>query len=192
MTTVRTALHLSCAAVLALPLAACSSQPHPNPVEITGPRANAAYQRLKRLEGEWESKSTKGWSGKVQYQVIANGSVLAQFDNAAHPGEMMLTLIHPDGERLLLSHYCAAQNQPRLVLTAANDALNQFTFEFLDGTNMLSREDGHMDKVTFIFDGDDACTERWIWRQGGKDTKMEDVVSRRVSSGTPRLPLKEH
>jgi hypothetical protein len=180
------------AAVLALLLPSCASQPHPDLVEVTGPRATAAYERLKRLEGEWESTSTKGWSGRVQYQVIANGSVLAQFDNAAHPGEMMLTLIHPDGERLLLSHYCAAQNQPRLVLTAANDALSEFTFEFLDGTNMLSRETGHMDKVTFLFSGDDAYTERWIWRQGGKSTKMEDVVSRRISRGTPKLPVKEH
>jgi len=175
-------------APLGIGLGGCATQSHTNPSEIRGPRAAAAYDLLKRLEGEWESKSTKGWGGRVQWTMIAGGSALCQFDNAAHPGQMMLTLIHPDGDRLLLTHFCAAKNQPRLVLTRASDDGKEFTFEFLDATNLASRDVGHMDQVTFTFDADDNYTERWMWYSKGKMSKMEDVVSRRISRGTPSLP----
>src|SRR5262245_58067011 len=69
----------------------------------------AAFERLKRLAGRWEGRSTKGWTDTGQVKVIAGGSVveLASFD--AHPGEEMRTLFYLDGDRLMLTHFCVAR-----------------------------------------------------------------------------------
>lgn len=158
----------------------CATQSHTNPPQIHGPQAAAAYQRLKRLEGVWESKSTKGWGGRLRYQIIAGGTALVQFDDVAHPGEMMLTMIHPDNDRLLLTHFCVAGNQPRLVLTRVSAEQNQFTFEFLDATNLRSRDVGHMDQVILTFHSEDSFSEQWWWYQDGMLRPMETVENRRV------------
>ena len=93
------------------------SLPSLQPQTIKADRAKAAFDRLKQLEGEWRGKSTKGWTEKVEYSVIAGGSVLMERSFGAHPNEWMATMIHLDRDRLLLTHYCIAKNQPRLVAT---------------------------------------------------------------------------
>ena len=144
----------------------------------------AAYERFKSLDGVWNTKSTKGWGGKISYQTIAGGTCVMQVDPSAHPGDTMVTMVHPDGDRLLLTHYCMAKNQPRLVATKISPDASQVTFEFLDGTNMASRDKGHMDKVVFIFKGDDEYTDQWTWYQDGQEKWMEEVVNVRVKKGT--------
>ncbi len=34
--------------------------------------------------------------------------------------ENMITMFHMDGDRLLMTHYCGAGNQPRMKLVASN------------------------------------------------------------------------
>ena len=61
--------------------------------------------------------STKGWTEEVTYQVIAGGSAIVASSFDAHPNERMITVYYLDRDRLLLTHYCVAGNQPRLELT---------------------------------------------------------------------------
>lgn len=142
--------------------------------------ARGAFERLKQMAGEWEGKSTKGWVEKISYKVIAGGSCVLESSFDAHPNEQMVTLFHMDVDRLLLTHYCVAKNQPRLMLTAATQDLSEMTFTFLDGTNLPSRDRGHMDKVVFRFAGPDRFTSQWTWYQDGKENWMEEIVHTRV------------
>lgn len=80
--------------------------------------AEATFERLKKLEGSWTATSTKGWSEEVQLKVIAAGSAVLETSVDAHPGETMATVYYMDGDRLLLTHYCVAKNQPRLQATS--------------------------------------------------------------------------
>jgi hypothetical protein len=150
-----------------------------SPTPIRGEQANAAFEKLKTLEGKWEGKSTKGWTERVEYDAIAGGSVLMERSFGAHPNEWMATMIHLDGDRLLLTHYCIAKNQPRLVATQVSDDLTKITFEFLDATNLKGRDQGHMDKVVFEFNGKDRFTSQWTWYQKGKESWMEKIEHRR-------------
>ncbi len=142
----------------------------------------AIYEKFKALDGTWEGTSTKGWKERITYKTIAGGSCVMESSFDAHPNEMMVTMIHPDGERLLLTHYCMAKNQPRLIASEIADDLKSVTFTFLDGTNLPSRDKGHMDKVVFKFESADRFTSRWTWYQDGKEDWMEEIVHTRVKS----------
>jgi hypothetical protein len=56
----------------------------------------------------------------------------------------MLSVYFMDGDDLVLTHYCAAGNQPRmkLVKTAANPTT--LTFDFAGGTNLDAAKDTHV------------------------------------------------
>ncbi len=149
---------------------------------VSADAANAAYQRFVKLTGQWEGKSTKGWTDRGTFRVIAGGSVVMGTTFDAHPGETMVTMYHMDGDRLMLTHYCAAKNQPRMVARSISEDGNEVTFEFLDGTNLPSRDKGHMDKAVYKFVDDDRFTTRWTWYQDGKESWMEEVEYRRAAA----------
>ena len=87
-----------------------------NPPSTPASDAAAAFARLKSLAGEWEGNTEKG-KVRLSYEVISGGNAVAEHESG---GEMpaMLTVYHLDGNRLLLTHYCAAGNQPRMEATA--------------------------------------------------------------------------
>lgn len=143
--------------------------------------AQRAFERIRALEGVWEGKSTAGWHAECEYQVIAGGSVVAERTNfEAHPGDTMMTLFHMDDGRLLLTHYCVAGNQPRLVATGFRAGGSEVNFEFLDGTNLPSRDHGHMDAVRFRFPSPNRLHSRWSWYQDGAEGWMEEIELRRA------------
>jgi hypothetical protein len=134
-----------------------------------------AFERFRALEGSWVGKSTKGWEETITYKTIARGSAVMETSFDAHPGETMLCAIHMDGSRLLLTHYCCAQNQPRLVATGFEDDGKTITFTWLDGTNLPSRDRGHMDKAVFRFVAADHFSSQWTWYQAGRESWMEEI-----------------
>ncbi len=146
-------------------------------------RAAAAFERFRALSGRWEAKSTKGWEEDMKARVIAAGSVVVMNSFEAHPNEEMLTTLVLDEDRLLLTHYCVARNQPRLEATSISEDGRRVTFTFKDGTNLPSRDRGHMDKAVFHFVDDDHFTSRWTWYQDGKEQWMEEIQHRRRGAG---------
>lgn len=142
--------------------------------------ASAAFARLKKLAGRWQAQSSKGWSEEVTYEVVARGSAVVQrIAFADNPDETMYTVYHLDGDRLLLTHYCEARNQPRLVLVETGK--DRLAFDFLDATNLPSRNHGHMDRAVFTFLDDDRFSSRWTWFQDGRERWLEEVAYRRLS-----------
>ena len=142
--------------------------------------ARAAFEQFKRLAGEWRGRSTKGWEETVSFKTIAGGSVVVETSFDAHPNETMMTMFHLDNERLMLTHYCVARNQPRLVATSFSEDGKTITFTFLDGGNIPTRDRGHMDKAVFRFLDDDHVTTRWTWYQDGKENWMEEITLERT------------
>ena len=148
--------------------------------------ARAAFERFRALAGTWEGRSTKGWEETLRYQVIAGDSVVLETSFEAHPGEEMATAFHMDGDRLMLTHYCMAKNQPRLEATGFEDGGRTVVFTFKDGTNIPTRDRGHMDKAVFRFEAPDRVTSRWTWYQDGKETWFEEIVqTRRPAASAP-------
>ena len=97
---------LIAAALVSGALVAAADQPRENL------DATAAFARLKGLAGEWQADLPQG-KAHLTYTVIAGGATLVERETAANMPEMM-TMYHLDGKRLMLTHYCAAGNQPGL------------------------------------------------------------------------------
>jgi hypothetical protein len=143
--------------------------------------ARAAYARLQSLAGEWRSKSTKGWTESLSFTLVGKGSALLELSHFADtPQEAMATVFHLDGGRLLLTHYCEAKNQPRLVATEVSDGGRVIIFSFLDGTG-LDEHPGHMHAVRLRIVDADHVTSQWSFFRDGKEQWMEEIVSERVS-----------
>ena len=128
-----------------------------------------AYDKMKTLVGAWEGTANEG--GKqmpvsTRFQLVAGSSVLADWLGEGTPHEMV-TMFHMDGNDLMATHYCAAHNQPRMVLMTGDDP-NRLVFKFKDGTNIQANA-GHMQQVAFIFDGANHHVEEWTYLQNGKE-----------------------
>jgi len=131
--------------------------------------AQKSFDQLKSLAGSWEGKNSMGQSVQVSYRMTAGGSALMS-EIVGH-GETMISMINFDGpNRLLLTHYCAVGNQPRMQASASPDG-KTITFNFLDATNLDSPQSGHMDHVVIALLGPDHHTEEWNFIDHGKETK---------------------
>ncbi|MEE8156208.1 MAG: VOC family protein [Phycisphaerales bacterium] len=159
-----------------------SSEARNDVPSVAAEDAAAVYERFKNLAGEWVGKSTKGWTDREVISVIARESAVMIISNfEAHPGETMATMIHMDGDRLMLTHYCVARNQPRLEATLIEDDGRTITFTFRDGTNLPSRDTGHMDKAIFRFVDDTRYSSRWTFYRDGQESWMEQIVYERIA-----------
>jgi hypothetical protein len=139
--------------------------------------AAAAFDRLKALEGKWAGKTPDGKPLATSFHVTAGGSAVLQMLMEGMEDEMP-TLYHLDGDRLMATHYCAAKNQPRMVLAPGSSSDNTLRFQFLDVTNLASPEAGHMRAVAFTFLGPDKLRQDWTYRQNGKESVESFEVER--------------
>jgi hypothetical protein len=151
--------------------------------------AIAAFEKIKKLDGDWSAKSTKGWREGLHYRVIANGTAVTSQSAAAgsaslqegdSPAVPMLTVFYMDGDRLMLTHYCEAGNQPRMVATSVTDGGRTIHFSFLDATNMSSSAAGHMHSVVMTFIDNNHFSDQWSWYQNGSEKWMEYVENERA------------
>jgi hypothetical protein len=152
--------------------------PAPKAVPSAGSPAAQAFEKFKLLAGgAWEARKADDQVCRAIYQIIANGScVMETFEFVGQPEHTMVTMYHMNGPDLLLTHYCMAGNQPRMQATelAADGSTALFTYK--DGTNMASRDEGHMDKASFKFVDADTFTSQWTWYEDGKESWMEEFT----------------
>ena len=120
--------------------------------------AQKSFEQLKALAGSCEG-SLEGMPLQVSLRVTSRGNTLMHEMKGTGPDDP-ITMFHLDGERLLLTHYCDAGNQPRMVATISPDG-KTIVFDFLEATNLLSSQHGHMQRVTFTFIDSDHHTEKW-------------------------------
>jgi hypothetical protein len=139
--------------------------------------ASNAFDKLKSLVGEWQGTTANGVQ-TANFELVADSSVLASRLSGGMPHDMH-TMIHLDGGSLMLTHYCAMHNQPRMTLVPGGDA-NVLVFKFKDGTN-LGGGGGHMNRVIFTLDGPDHHIEEWTFLANGHETTNRSEFRRKHS-----------
>jgi hypothetical protein len=157
-------------ALLAGLLLGCAARPAPTP---TPPSASAwavvsapAWTDLQsRIAGKWKADLGDGKFIRVNYRVISGGSAIVESFVGPSGGET-LSVYHPDGAHLMLTHYCAQGNQARL--KAVEVAPGRLLFRFLDATNVAPKQ-GVMRELSVTFDAA-GFEQRSVYRDSdGKD-----------------------
>ncbi|MBV8706431.1 MAG: hypothetical protein JO182_05815 [Acidobacteriaceae bacterium] len=129
------------------------------------PIADRAFTGLQRITGNWQASiGTKGAIIRLNLRTISNDSAVVETFTTPN-GRETLTIFHPDGNRLLATHYCAQGNQPRLALDP-NSTSTEMTFRFLDATNLQSQEEAHLVRLVIKIKDDEHFekTEAYVHR----------------------------
>ncbi len=169
-------LALLLAVPAAVPAEAPSGQAHEGhampaakaPAKPPSPAA-AQLEKLKALAGTWTGKAAHGGSPgedtSVTWRVTAAGSAVVETIAPGTPHEMV-TVYHLDGDKLMLTHYCAAGNQPTMRARPSKDA-SSIAFDFVRGSNMKPG-DMHMHAARIALVGEDRIETEWTTWSGGK------------------------
>lgn len=139
-------------AVATLILTACA---------FAAPNAQQTFDEIKSLAGAWEGKGSDGSAVEVSFKLMGNGSSVVSEINSHKHGDNMVSVFHMDKDRLLITHYCGAGNQPRMQATTSPDG-KTITFDFVDGTNILPSQVGYMQKLVVNIADSSHHSEKWI------------------------------
>ncbi len=147
--------------------------------------AAAALAQLRGLAGQWEGSfewtGARTATGKMNATYSETGNGSAVVENLTVDGvPSMMSVYHLDGEDLRMTHYCAAQNQPRLRASQIDIAKGILDFEFVDATNLRSRDAPHVYGLEMRLLSADHITLAFLFEGGGKRSK-EFIDLKRVS-----------
>jgi hypothetical protein len=151
---------ISAATILALEAIAArvGSQPAP---------ANA-FDRLKTLVGEWDGTDPAGKRVEDTIRLVSSNTALEEtFQN--DKGNQMVTMYTPDGNRLVLTHYCSMGNQPHREISAVTASSDDFAFAFPGAANLASNDDIHVQGMTLKLEDNDHFSETWTLMANGKE-----------------------
>ena len=144
-----------------------------------------AFERLRGLAGDWTG--TLEWTGartgtgevSARYGLTGGGSAVVEDLVMAGSVPSMTSVYHLDGADLRMTHYCGAQNQPRLKAIRVDDADGILDFSFVDATG-LDEHPAHVTALEIRFLGDGRLELRFTFEGAGK-TSVERIQLRRAS-----------
>jgi hypothetical protein len=126
-----------------------------------------AFDKLKLLAGTWNGTSNDGKPVKITYRVVSGGSAVMETMDHNEDDGGMVTMYHPDGDNLMMTHYCSMGNQPRMKASAVSSD-GKLSFMCVGGSNM-SEDDAHMHALAITFKDNDTISQNWTMRSEGKD-----------------------
>jgi hypothetical protein len=156
------------ASVLAFALTACATAGPP----VLGSELAAWHRIAETLPGQWRA-SWDGHAVDVSYRLTARDSVLIETWMPGTSAET-ITAYHRDGEAVMLTHYCAQGNQPRLRLASVDDGT--LVFRRFDATN-LQPDAAALAELVLDVDGD-TLTRTDVYAQGEEEDRTTLVFVR--------------
>jgi hypothetical protein len=129
--------------------------------------AQKAFTTIKSLPGTWEGNSAMG-PVKVTFKTTSGGSAVM---SEILGKEDMISMFNLDGPgRLLMTHYCAVGNEPRMEASVSPDG-KVITFNYVDATNLASPDAAHMHRMVLTLIDENHHTEEWMFVDHGKEHK---------------------
>jgi hypothetical protein len=127
------------------------------------------FETLKKLAGDWVEIDKDGKPTDKVVSSIRVTSAGSAIQETLSPGSdhEMVTMYFLDGDDLLLTHYCALGNQPRMRAEAGQDA-RRIAFKFVGGTNLKSPDEHHMHEATLTIAGPDRYQAEWASCKDGE------------------------
>lgn len=145
--------------------------------------AHPGFEKLKSLVGEWKGNmrdvdepQTARHEVQATYRLVGADSAVEEYLSHGN----MVTMYHPDGGSLMLTHYCAVHNQPRMRAAAFKNGDESLKFFFVDATNMADPNAEHMHNLAFTFRDKDHFTQEWTLYRGSKEAQKVVINFERV------------
>jgi len=145
--------------ILSTPLPA--QQMHP------AARSTPAFDQFKSLVGHWEGTTNGGGKVSLTYELISNGSVLMERLSPGNEPDMV-TMYSLEGDRIVVTHYCSAGNQPTMQTAAAPAAAGRYDFTFLRLSGAKSPDEGHMTALSVSMPDKNRLVQTWTFTENGK------------------------
>ncbi len=136
-------------------------------------KPSAEFEPLRALVGKWKGvgQMPEGEQDvEVEYSLTAAGTVLTETLAPGQPHEM-LSVYHGDGPQVIMTHYCAFGNQPRMRLEKGDDP-KVLRFVYMDGTSIQSEDDPHMHQLTLTLVDADHLIHEWVFFDKGKSSHV--------------------
>jgi hypothetical protein len=129
---------------------------------------HAGFEKLKGLAGTWVEADKDGKPTDTVVSVVkltGAGSVVHETLFPGQPHEMV-SVYHLDKGELVMTHYCALGNQPKMKADPKS-AKDSITWLFVGGTNLDPAKDKHMHGGTLKFiDTDHIEFSGEAWEDG--------------------------
>jgi hypothetical protein len=135
-------------------------------MQSPGTQAAKTFEQLKALDGTWTGTLGEQ-QGTHVFRVSAAGSVVMETMGPG-TGYEMINMYHLDGDDLVLTHYCAAGNQPTMRLAGVSEDGRTLRFEFTGGSNLDPAVDDHIHEASLTLVDDDTLEESWVGYADGK------------------------
>ena len=156
-------------------LVACSSAPRVAPTGDAAARQQL-LDTVKSLAGRWETTGFDGKKATFEIATTAGGSAVRElmYPGGAHE---MTNMYHLDGDSLVLTHYCAGGNQPRMRARAG--AMGVLEFRFDSVTDLKSADEPYMGQMTLVVRDANHFREQWkTLKNGAVDHEMVFELTR--------------
>jgi len=139
----------------------------------------ALIEQVKKLEGTWTGSDEQGTTWKHVFKVSSSGSAVREimFPGEAHE---MTNMYHMDGPTLIMTHYCAAGNQPRMRAHAGTRG--QISFKADGVGNLASPDAEYMGEMTIVFEDNNHIRQEWRSVKGGVAAPASNPVFRLTRS----------
>lgn len=123
--------------------------------------ANAAFERLKKLEGSWKTDAKDGPVQYVALRLIAAGTAVLETNTAADRTTVTSATIYSfEGSKLIATHY-GSGGTSKLELSGADASAIKF-----DGSARDARVGG-----LWLMIKQNKLRQEWMMRESGRDVK---------------------
>ena len=158
--------------LLLLISAALNAKSPSTPAEV---RSAAAFARIKTLVGEWQSVGPEANEFhdiyKLDVVVIPTNRPVARKD---YNDFIYKTRREKYNAVINEIKKCIAKNQPHLRATLYNADTGELNFDFIDGGNMATGDEGHMHSAKVRFVDDDHFSSEWQYMEG-RSSKFKEI-----------------
>ncbi|CAG0976562.1 hypothetical protein PHYC_01534 [Phycisphaerales bacterium] len=127
--------------------------------QATPEQQKLLFDQVKSLAGTWEMADDHGKKQTAAvFTVSSNGSIVRE---VMFPGEghEMTNIYHMDGPTLVVTHYCAQGNQPRMRAAAGQPGAVAFRLDSV--TNLTAADEMYMGELTLVLESRNKLREEW-------------------------------
>jgi hypothetical protein len=130
--------------------------------------AQEVFDRLLSLSGTWDGEykgKDQSYPMRLTYTPISGKAAVMETMDSLSDGSSMVTIYHTNGNKLMATHYCKGNNQPRLAAEVPAGDPNKLDFHFVDGTNLGA---SYVSDISFEFIDDNTLVQTTRFK--GNDT----------------------